>query len=485
MSIDTGDASRSVEFLEGITAHPGTIAEYRRLMPWIALTDALAILFALLSAHVMTHGAHFPANRIFIAVYFAPVMFVLIFAAMHLYSVYQFGAAEELRRLFLGVTSGVTMVVLIAFWTNATINRLWVALVWILSVVLAVASRKVWHVWIHRRRQVGHYVMDTIVVGTNDEALGLAKTMRPNNGLRPVGFVTGDDPGAGPRAIEGLPVLGGLDDLAAIIRDTSAECVFVASTALDLQQMQAVTKSIHHQDDLELRISANLPPILLSRLALQPVGSRMALSVRPARLTPMQSALKRGFDLAVGGIITLLMLPLLGAIALLVKLTSPGPVLFRQERIGQNGRPFVIKKFRTMRVGAEAMQESLLDRNAAEGPLFKVENDPRVTRVGKVLRGWSLDELPQLFNVLAGDMSLVGPRPVMRREVEQYEDWHMQRLDVRPGVTGLAQASGRINLAFDEFARMDIFYIENWSLAYDVVIIAKTIPALLSRTGAY
>jgi lipopolysaccharide/colanic/teichoic acid biosynthesis glycosyltransferase len=174
----------------------------------------------------------------------------------------------------------------------------------------------------------------------------------------------------------------------------------------------------------------------------------------------------------------------MGVIALAVRLTSSGPILFRQERMGYHGKTFRLLKFRTMVDGADEMVDSLLDLNEATGPLFKITHDPRVTGVGKWLRKWSLDELPQFFNVLRGDMSLVGPRPALPREVERYEEWMLGRLEVRPGISGLWQVSGRSELAFEDYVRLDLFYIENWSLAYDVFILAKTVPIVVSGRGA-
>jgi lipopolysaccharide/colanic/teichoic acid biosynthesis glycosyltransferase len=180
-----------------------------------------------------------------------------------------------------------------------------------------------------------------------------------------------------------------------------------------------------------------------------------------------------------------LLSPFLVGMALAVRFSSPGPVLYPQRRIGQRGRPFTMHKFRTMENGAEAQVEELRLAHGVCDVMFKLPDDPRVTPVGRFLRRFSLDELPQLLNVLRGEMSLVGPRPPLPEEVAMYEDWQFDRLEVRPGVTGLWQVSGRSDLSFDECVRLDLFYIENWSLAYDLYIIAKTIPVLFSRRGAY
>jgi lipopolysaccharide/colanic/teichoic acid biosynthesis glycosyltransferase len=177
--------------------------------------------------------------------------------------------------------------------------------------------------------------------------------------------------------------------------------------------------------------------------------------------------------------------PLLLVIALAIRLGSPGPIFFRQTRVGREGRLFTCYKFRSMRDGADELRAALHDLNEATGPIFKMRDDPRLTRVGKIIRRLSFDELPQLYNVLLGDMSLVGPRPPMPSEVEAYQAWHRRRLEVSPGLTGLWQVSGRSNLTFDEMVMLDLFYAENWSLVRDFKILLRTVPVVLRGTGAY
>jgi exopolysaccharide biosynthesis polyprenyl glycosylphosphotransferase len=228
-----------------------------------------------------------------------------------------------------------------------------------------------------------------------------------------------------------------------------------------------------------------MPEVLASRLTVQPLGGLTALSLRPVRLTGTQVIAKRAFDLTVAGLGTLLLSPIFLAIAAAIKITTPGPVFFRQRRVGHRGRPFTILKFRTMQVGAEQLIDELRERHGVENLMFKLKDDPRVTAVGRFLRKLSMDELPQLINVVKGDMSLVGPRPPLPEEVTRYADWQFDRLEVPPGITGLWQVSGRSELSFDDCVRLDLFYIENWSIAYDLYIVAKTLPALISSRGAY
>jgi exopolysaccharide biosynthesis polyprenyl glycosylphosphotransferase len=279
-------------------------------------------------------------------------------------------------------------------------------------------------------------------------------------------------------------VVGPVGRIRELIRETKADCLFVASSAVTSDDVTQIMKA-RRLEDVEVRFTANLPTVLSSRLAPQTIGGVMTLSVNVLQLTRTQAAAKRACDVAISAAGLLVLAPLLVGVALVIKLTSRGPVIFRQERIGLRGRPFTVLKFRTMVIGADLMLEKLRDLNEADGPLFKLRKDPRVTRVGRTLRKYSIDELPQLINVLKGEMSLVGPRPPLADEVALYSDLQLDRLEVRPGITGLWQVSGRSELPFEEYVRLDLFYVENWSIAYDLYILSKTIPMLVSSRGAY
>nr|BFE44743.1 hypothetical protein GCM10017547_26360 [Pseudarthrobacter oxydans] len=221
------------------------------------------------------------------------------------------------------------------------------------------------------------------------------------------------------------------------------------------------------------------------RIHTQPVAGLPLIHVSTPKLTGGKKVAKRTFDIAVAGLLVTALLPLFGLIALLVRVTDPGPVFYRQERIGLRGTTFNMLKFRSMRVNADAELQRLLERQGSGAtPLFKVENDPRITPLGRILRKYSLDELPQLLNVLGGSMSLVGPRPQRDREVALYDDDAHRRLYVSPGMSGLWQVSGRSNLSWEESIRLDLYYVENWSLMGDVLILFKTFKAVFAGTGA-
>ena len=463
---------------------PGTSVRtaYRRVYRLVALTDTLSVAVALLIAYWVRFDIRVPSSDFLLLLLGAPIVVFVVFAGFHLYEAYRYTPAEEFRRIIMAVSFGVGGLMILSFWSKADLSRMWVAVSWALSTVLTLGSRRTWHSWIGRQRLLGRLSFPTLIVGTNDEARRLAVIMGKRSfGFRPLGMVaTWDRPPGDP----GLPVLGGLGDLRELIRASGAECVFVASSAVTADELKPVAKAVR-LEGVEVRITATLPEVLASRLTVQPLGGVTALSLRPVRLSGTQVIAKFTFDILVAGGMLLVLSPLLAGIAIAVKLSSPGPVLYRQRRVGLRGRPFTMLKFRTMRRGADQEVDELREARGVDGVMFKLKDDPRVTTVGRWLRSFSLDELPQLFNVVKGDMSLVGPRPPLPQEVTTYEDWHFDRLEVPPGITGLWQVSGRADLSFDDCVRLDLFYIENWSLAFDLYILAKTLPVLLSQRGAY
>ncbi|MEO8477663.1 MAG: sugar transferase [Actinomycetota bacterium] len=472
---------RAAPAVEGETSVRGA---YRALYRWIALTDVLSVAAALLVGYWARFGwLEMPSGTFALLLLASPIAILCLYAGFHLYDAYRYAPAEEFRRIIFAVSMGVGSILVVSFWSKADYSRLWLAIAWATALFAALASRRLWHGYIHRQRVQGRLSFPTVVVGTNAEAQHLARLMQlPSFGFRAIAMVSTD---LAPGIPAGdVPVMGTVADLRDVIRDVGAECVFVAASALSAFEMGYVAKAVR-LEGVEVRVTATLPEVLSSRVAVQSLGGVTALSLRPARLTGTQVVIKRAFDIAVAGLGLLLVSPVLATIALAVKLTSPGPVLFRQKRVGHRGRPFTMLKFRTMQVGADRMVDELREQHGVEGLMFKLKDDPRVTAVGRFLRKVSLDELPQLLNVVIGDMSLVGPRPPLPEEVTRYEDWQFDRLEVPPGISGLWQVSGRSDLSFEDCVRLDLFYIENWSLAYDLYILAKTIPVLVSKRGAY
>jgi exopolysaccharide biosynthesis polyprenyl glycosylphosphotransferase len=260
--------------------------------------------------------------------------------------------------------------------------------------------------------------------------------------------------------------------------------VILTEADFDERTVLEVVEQAHRQG-IKVRLAPDTTELLVQRGEYVPGQGAPLFELRPPVLTGWDWAVKRGFDLLVSALVVVVGLPLWLLIALAVKLDSRGPVFFVDRRIGIGEREFGMLKFRTMVADAPERQAELELENEAEGALFKIREDPRVTRVGRFLRRFSLDEIPQVGNVLKGEMSLVGPRPLPLRDYRLLEDWHRRRYGVLPGMTGLWQISGRSGLAFDDLVRLDFTYIENWSLWLDISIIVKTLPAVLSRRGAY
>jgi exopolysaccharide biosynthesis polyprenyl glycosylphosphotransferase len=281
-----------------------------------------------------------------------------------------------------------------------------------------------------------------------------------------------------------LPVLGGLPQLAEVLDRERIDELIVADSDYEEDELLEIGEEAHRRG-LKVRIAPTTTEILVQRAEYIPGQGVPLFELRPPAFEGADWAVKRVFDLAVSAGVIVIGLPLWVVIAVAIKLGSSGPVLYRDRRIGLNEREFGMLKFRTMYVGAADEQARLEAENEASGPLFKIRDDPRVTPVGRLLRRFSLDEIPQVLNVLRGEMSLVGPRPLPVRDFRRLDDWHRKRYLVLPGMTGLWQISGRSNLSFDDLVRLDFYYLENWSVWLDISILARTLPAVLARRGAY
>jgi exopolysaccharide biosynthesis polyprenyl glycosylphosphotransferase len=282
---------------------------------------------------------------------------------------------------------------------------------------------------------------------------------------------------------DGLPVLGSLEAVPQVLAERDVDELILTETGFSNRELLDLVDQAHRRA-VKVRIAPTTAELLLQRAEFVP-GAAPLFELRPPALAGAEWALKRGFDLVVATLVIVAGLPIWVAIAAAIKLTSRGPVFYRDRRIGLVEQEFGMMKFRTMYADAAARQGTLEAANEASGPLFKIKDDPRVTPVGGFLRRFSVDEMPQVLNVLWGEMSLVGPRPLPIRDYEQLETWHRKRYAVLPGMTGLWQVSGRIDLTFDDLVRLDFYYLENWSIWMDITILAKTIPAVLARRGAY
>jgi exopolysaccharide biosynthesis polyprenyl glycosylphosphotransferase len=287
-----------------------------------------------------------------------------------------------------------------------------------------------------------------------------------------------------PRPRNGLRSLGTLDELAEVLGRERIQEVIIADPEFP-QEKAVELVDLCHQRGVTVQVAPSTMEILIDRAEFIPGQTVPLFKLRPPVVQGIDFALKRTFDLVLSTIGLALLSPILLAIAIAVKLSSSGPALYRSVRPGMAGRPFYCFKFRTMREHADQIQADLEPLNEQSGVLFKIRRDPRLTRVGRFLRRYSLDELPQLVNVIRGEMSLVGPRPLPMRDFNRLEEWHKKRYLVLPGITGLWQVSGRSELDFDDLVRLDFLYLERWSIILDLSILLKTIPAVLSRRGAF
>jgi exopolysaccharide biosynthesis polyprenyl glycosylphosphotransferase len=327
-------------------------------------------------------------------------------------------------------------------------------------------------------RAFGH-MHRAVIVGTNEQIDDVAAALReePHVRSRPVGFISLE-----PRPANGLRDFGSLDEIERHF-DEIDEVILADAEFPERKAVDLVDRC--HRYGIAVRVAPSTMEIMFGPTELVPGTTMPLIELKAPVFEGMQYVVKRVFDLVAT---TLLLIPLslvMVPVALAVKLTSPGPVLYRSQRPGIGGEPFDCFKFRTMRSDADQLQEDLEHMNEADGVLFKIKRDPRLTPIGGFLRRLSLDELPQLLNVIKGDMSLVGPRPLPMRDYDLLDDWHKKRYLVLPGVTGLWQVSGRSELDFDDLVRLDFLYIERWSVWLDIVIMLRTIPAVLRRTGAY
>jgi exopolysaccharide biosynthesis polyprenyl glycosylphosphotransferase len=430
-----------------------------------------------------THSAYVLASLLL------PVPWLVVMAMARAYEQRYLGVgSEEFRRVVTGAVWLTAVVGTVSWATKAEVARGYVVIAIPVSCALTLLGRYAARKGLHRLRSAGACMHETIVVGHPHPVAELVRQSRREtyHGLRVIGACL---PEAGPHpelTDLGVPVLGSFAQAADVVQGMEVDSVAVLGCPeMDGPTLRRLSWALEGS-----RTDFIVAPALLDvagpRIAIRPVCGLPLLHVEQPEFSGMRRIVKAAVDRAAAGVALLLLTPVLLAIAAAVKASSPGPVLFRQVRVGRDGSIFTILKFRTMTADAEQRLPDVMHLNAnSDGLLFKIPDDPRLTRVGRVLRRYSLDELPQLLNVLAGSMSLVGPRPPLPTEVEQYHlDLH-RRLLVKPGLTGLWQISGRADLSWDEAVRLDLRYVENWSLTLDLLILWKTVAVVLRGRGAY
>jgi exopolysaccharide biosynthesis polyprenyl glycosylphosphotransferase len=465
-----------------VARKPRARVRYRAIGLGLGVTDGACILVALMSGHLARFNLLPPPYAVAIAA--ASILWVAVFRAFGVYAPHRLSPEEEFRRILGASSMGVILIALGTSWAHLPSSGLSIGLIFLMVVTLELVARRGWRLFMWRLRRNGWLSFRTIVIADGPEIeTAFSALSRPGAGFSPVGYVSPPEARQVIRLdVFDAPLLGSLDELDSIIVAQGADCLFVARTSLNSAEMLKVVQAARRHG-AELRLLANLPEVLTSRVNIQQIGDVTALALKPATLTGAQSVIKRLSDILISVIALVTLSPLFGLVALLVRVTSSGPVLFRQTRITAGGHPFTMYKFRTMVADADhIMTWETVDKTV---PFFKLSTDSLLTPMGSFLRRTSLDELPQLFNVLKGEMSLVGPRPLPAEQVKANLNVLGPRHEVRAGMTGWWQINGRSILDVEQSVRMDLFYIENWSLSLDIYILLKTFGALFARRGAY
>ena len=421
--------------------------------------------------------------------YFLLPLWILTFAAFGAYQRKNLlGGTKEYAILFNATTAGIFMVIAAGFLQpDFIVARGWLLLAWAFAFLFVAAGRFTLRRVVYWLRRHGYYLSPALIVGANDEGLSLGRQLLSwkTSGLHVLGFVDEKLP-AGTPLTDRLYILGSVNQLDKLIKQYNVEELILASSAISSRdRLLEIFKRYGVASGVSVRMSSGLYEIITTGLSVKEFAYVPLVGINQVRLTGVDRVLKFAMDyaLTIPGLI--LISPVLLAIAVLVKLDSPGPVIHKRRVMGVNGRQFEAYKFRTMYVNGEEILEAHPDKKAELVRTHKIKDDPRITRVGALLRKSSLDELPQLFNVLKREMSLVGPRMISPNEIEMYDHWDINLLTVAPGITGLWQVSGRSDLSYEQRVRLDMHYIRNWSIWLDVQLLLQTIPAVLKSRGAY
>lgn len=466
------------------TAGSGIGGWIRAYLRRAAMADFVVAAASSALAVLLNYGRHFtPAYAALIVAF--PLLWIGTLWLFGAYDDRYIGTGvDEYRKVVNGGVSLTAVLLIVSYAVSTELSRMYLLLttpgVTVLTLIVRYTLRK----WLHRQRDLGRCMTRVLAVGPERAVEDLITALRRDSyhGLAVVGACITDASGSG--TVAGVPVFGGLDDVAGAVRRIAADTVAVLSSSeIDGSTLRQLAWELE-KTGTDLCVAPALLDVAGPRTTIRPVAGLTLLHVDHPQLSGPQQVLKQAFDRVAAGILLVLLAPLVLSLAVAIRLGDKGPALFAQTRVGKDGKPFKLYKFRTMVVGAE--RRSLeLRAIESDGVLFKMRRDPRITRMGAWLRRYSLDELPELINVLRGEMSLVGPRPPLPDEVERYTGHVRRRLAVKPGLTGLWQVNGRSDLSWDEAVRLDLRYVENWSFPLDLQILWKTISVVFKGSGAY
>jgi exopolysaccharide biosynthesis polyprenyl glycosylphosphotransferase len=393
--------------------------------------------------------------------------------------------SDEFRKVLNAGVSLTAALAILSYVFNSELSRLFLLIAMPGVTVLDLIGRFCLRKWLHGMRATGRFMLAVVAVGHEAGLADLIKELGRDqyHGMQVVAACVADP--AGREEIAGVPVFGGLADVPNAVRTYGAAAVAVtACPEIDAVRLRGLAWELE-KTGTDLCVAPSLLDVAGPRTRVRPTAGLTLLHVDHPQLSGARQAIKSTFDRVVAGAALLFLSPVFLVLAAAIRLHDRGPAFFIQTRVGKDGRTFRIFKFRTMVVDAEKRLTMLEPSNDHDGVLFKMRRDPRVTAIGARLRKWSMDELPQLYNVLRGDMSLVGPRPALPSEAERYADHVRRRLVVKPGLTGLWQVNGRSDLSWEESVRLDLRYVENWSFALDLQILWKTISVIIRGSGAY
>jgi len=469
----------------------------------LMLTDLLVLIWVIVGVQIAWFGVTtsevaFSGSLSDVAISYSFTSLILIVAWMLMLGIFGsrsyrvLGTGTQEYRLIADASVRLFgLVAIVAFLFQIDFARGYILLAFPLGVIVLLFSRWMWRQWLGVQRQRGAYSSRVLLVGSEASTTYLAAELArlPTAGYLVVGACIPSGTVAGYLGETSVPVFVSIDRLHDAMVESHADTVVITSSEeLSAQKIREISWSLEPGRQ-HLVVAPSLTDIGGPRIHTRPVAGLPLIHVETPRYAGAKQFTKRAFDLVASGLLLIALSPMLGVLAMTVRLTSAGPVLFRQERIGINGSRFQMLKFRSMVTNAEDLLEQLRAQSAladkGNSVLFKMANDPRITPIGRILRRFSLDELPQLFNVFGGSMSLVGPRPPLEREVNQYDSHVHRRFLVKPGITGLWQVSGRSNLSWEDTVRLDLFYVENWSMTGDLNILWRTAKAVLRRDGAY
>ncbi len=473
-------------------------AVHRKVYQWsLLLTDAAMLLIAFTLAYwlrfeigiaISNYVVPTPAAYIRLIFLLVPCWLVL-FALFRIYDFrHLLGGTKEYALAVNACTSGMMIVIIFSFFDEGfVIARGWLVMAWLLSCFFVCLGRFVARRTAYILRTKGYFVSPAIIIGMNEEAIAIASQLKNSSasGLAILGFVDGNNHNA-TNKIAKRHILGTFAELPEVIQRNRISEVVVATTALTREQLLNVFQDVSGISNVNMRLSSGLYEVLTTGMQVTMVGSVPLMNLGHLRLDPLESAFKRILDITLVLWSSVFLLPIFGVIAFLIRLDSPGPALYRRRVMGVGGRQFDAFKFRTMFVNGDEILAKHPELQAELKATHKLKHDPRITRIGHWLRLLSLDELPQLINVLLGQMSLVGPRMISPEEMEKYGAQASNLLTVKPGITGLWQVSGRSDLSYDERVQLDMNYIRNYTIWSDLqILFIQTLPAVVRGRGAY